>query len=171
MSRDPDRRRVYAAENLVFDQTLHTEPLGPAGVMDLAELVAAEPWWAAHGVRFELIPARRESGHSSATHRAAGVSRIRLSIHQEDAATLAHELAHLLSAHHGARVGHGARFRTAELDVVAMLCGTVASARLAEAFAQHGLGLAPRGWPAPDRLTERGLYGQWRVARLGGLQR
>ncbi len=166
MTRDSDRSRVYAAEDLVFDETLFTEPLGATGIVEMARLIAADPWWLAEGIEFRVTPARRESHHSSARV-TAGVARIRLSLRQEDAATLAHELAHLVATHRGGRTGHGPLFRAAELDVVAVVCGTAASARLARAFADDGLAIAPRLWQAPADRGERGLYGRWRLDRLG----
>lgn len=162
MSRDRDRRRVYGVENLIFDETLFTEPLGAAGVVDLAGLVNQDPWWVRNGVAFTVSPARRESQHSSA-FLAGEVARIRLSVHQEDAATLAHELAHLLAGRHDPNAGHGPLFRAAELDTVTLVCGTTAAARLGRAFDDADLTVAARRWQDPTGAFDRGIYGRWRL--------
>ncbi len=168
MTRDASRAAVYSAEHLVFAETLFSEPIGPAGVLDLARLVAGCDWWRRNGVPFTVVPTRRESQHSSANTKPAGrgSAQIRLSVHQEDAATLAHELAHLLASRHGADAAHGPRFVAAELDVVAVVCGTIVADRLGGAFADAGLVAAERAWPAPEVHGERGLYGRWRAARF-----
>lgn len=165
MTRDADRQRVYDAEDLVFDETLFTEPLGATGVVDLARLVNADRWWVDNGVPFTVSPARRESLHSSAFV-AGDVARIRLSIHQEDAATLAHELAHLLAGRHDGGTGHGPLFRAAQLDTVTLVCGTKTAARLGRAYADAALPWSLRCWQDPTGRFDRGLYGHWRVARL-----
>lgn len=172
MTRDTDRRAVYAAEDLVFGETLFSEPVGPAGILELAAVLATDAWWLRNGVPFEVVPTRRESLHSSAHLRQGSprsvsgrVAQVRLSMHQEDAATLAHEVAHLLAAVHGEDTSHGPTFRAADVDVVAVLCGTIAAGRLARAFADAGLEIAARAWPEPDLLTDRGIYGRWRLTR------
>lgn len=165
MTRDVDRQRVYAAENLVFEETLFVEPLGATGVVDLARLVGADPWWVRNGIPFTVSPARRESLHSSAFV-AGDTARIRLSIHQEDAATLAHELAHLLANRHDPHAGHGPLFRAAELDTVTLVCGTTTAARLGRCFADSSLALARRRWQDPTGEFDRGLYGHLRTIQL-----
>ena len=175
--RDASRSAVYAAEELVFGETLYCEPLGASGVLDLARALSENGWWQANGIPFEVVPARRESQQSSASNqrRAGDAAKIRLSLHQEDAATLAHEAAHLLANAHGETAAHGPIFRAAEIDVVAVMCGSTASARLSRAFTDDRLAVADRSWHSPDRLSERGLYSQWRIARqmasADGLQR
>ncbi len=168
MSRDATRSAVYAAEHLVFAETLFAEPIGPAGVLDLATALQATAWWQRHGVPFEVVPTRRESGHSAAVISGAGArgAQLRLSVHQEDVATLAHEAAHLLAATAGASPAHGPLFVAAELDVVAVLCGTVAGDRLRRAFTEAGLPIAGRSWEVPEDLDARGLYGRWRISWL-----
>jgi len=168
VSRDASRSALYAVEHLVFAETLFSEPIGPAGVLDLAGLVGGSDWWRANGVPFEVVPTRREAQHSSAQAESSGDTRgqIRLSVHQEDAATLAHELAHLLAAHHGIGPAHGPLFVAAEIDVVAVVCGTIVADRLAHALADAGLPAASRAWEAPERPGDRGLYGRWRSARF-----
>ncbi|MBS1848213.1 MAG: hypothetical protein JST73_08030 [Actinobacteria bacterium] len=168
MTRDGDRAAVYGAEDLVFAETLFAEPLGASGVTGLAAALRADDWWRSNGVAFEVVPARRESDHSSArlARHPGDIAQIRLAIHAEDAATLAHEAAHLVASIHGADSAHGDVFRSAEIDVVTVLCGTSAADRLARSFAAARLGCAPRAWTAPSPTTERGIYGRWRVARL-----
>lgn len=168
MTRDAKRSAVYAVEHAVFAETLFSEPLGAAGVLDLVDLLAHTDWWQRNGTVFTVRPARRESQHSSAGITATGgrVAQIRLSIHQEDAATLAHELAHLLAARHGASTAHGPVFVAAEIDVVTVLCGTIAAGRLAERFAEAGLLGADRSWEPPAPLLQRGLFGRWRLTHF-----
>lgn len=165
MTRDADRSRVYAVEELVFGETLFAEPIGEGGVLDLAAAIAVDPWWVECGVAFKVVPARRESNHSLARMGPSNddVAHIRLTVHQQDAATLAHELAHLLAHVHGADVAHGALFRAAEIDLVTLVCGPAASRRLERAFAGDGLDAAPRRWDAPSGRIDHGLYGRWRA--------
>lgn len=176
MTRDGDRARVYDAEAMVFDETLFSEPLGPAGILDLTDRFLADPWWQRNGVPFTVAPTRRESAHSwarSESRTDSNVataqirrSQIRLSLQGEDAATLAHEAAHLLGDRHAAHPAHGALFRRAEVDVVAVVCGSIAAGRLDQAFADANLDLADRDWTEPTGVTDRGIYGRWRTERL-----
>lgn len=168
MTRDASRSAVYAVEHAVFAETLFSEPLGPAGVLDLAELLAGTGWWQRNGVSFTVVPTRRESQHSSANTRPTGgrSAQIRLSVHQEDAATLAHEIAHLLAALHGTTTPHGPVFIAAELDVASLVCGTIAAARLTRAFTEARLTAADRTWERPDQVEDRGLFGRWRTSRF-----
>lgn len=165
MTRDNDRSRVYAAEDLVFAETLFSEPIGEGGILDLVASISVEPWWIDTGVAFRVVPSRRESNHSLARMCESDddVAQIRLTVHQQDAATLAHELAHLVALAHSDEVAHGALFRKAEIDTVTLVCGSVAAGRLERAFAGNSLEVAPRRWRAPSEPTDRGLYGRWRV--------
>lgn len=166
MIRDTKRSAVYAVEHAVFAETLFSEPLGAAGVLDLSGLVSATAWWGRNGVPFTVGPTRREAQHSWAGHAAGRPARIKFSVHQEDAATLAHELAHLLAARHGSATAHGPIFVAAEIDTVTLICGTIAAGRLARGFSEAGLSGAVRPWEPPAPLSDRGLYGRWRAARF-----
>ncbi|HET8930432.1 MAG TPA: hypothetical protein VFN21_07235 [Acidimicrobiales bacterium] len=170
MTRDAMRSAVYAVEHSVFAETLFSDPVGAAGMLDLAGLVADSGWWQRNGTTFEIAPTRREAQHSSATAEPAGggPAQIRISVHQEDAATLAHELAHLLAGSHGATPPHGPTFIAAELDVVSLVCGTIAARRMSRAFSEAGIAASARTWEPPDPLEDRGLFGCWRLARLVG---
>ena len=173
MKRDATRSAVYAVEEAVFGETLFAEPLGASGVLDLARVLNENAWWQANGVPFAVVPTRREARHSSASMRPPrdGPAQIRLSVFQEDAVTLAHETAHLLALGHQCDTAHGPLFLAAEIDVARVLCGTVAADRLARAFDDARLERAARRWMPPDQLTERGLFGRWRIAHLTGDRR
>jgi hypothetical protein len=67
---------------------------------------------------------------------------------------VAHELAHALA---GVGRGHDRRFRTAEVDVVAMVVGADAARSLAESFDAFGLDRAERKWPSPWHLDGDGF--------------
>ena len=73
---------------------------------------------------------------------------IRLAETQLTVATVAHELGHALA---GVAHGHGAVFRAAHIDVVALLCGAEVSQRLAEAYTAFELAVGTRAWPPPWR--------------------
>lgn len=163
--RDSTRSRTYAAEEAAFAHTLYHERLGMHGATRLARMLAAEPWWMKLGIDFEVVATRRESTRSFARYGGEDApDQIRLSIGGENAATLAHECAHLVVINHSPGVAaHGPEFRTALLDVATVLLGTTGREMLADAFAQDRLSVGPRQWDRPEPGTDHGLYGQYRI--------
>lgn len=168
MSRDSARSRVYAAEEACFTDTLYSEPLGLAGVAGLADRLFTDPWWLANVDRRPGIePTRREARHSYAD---AAAQVIRFDLASENCAVLGHEAAHIAAAVLFRGVGlaaHGPEFRAVMVDVTRLLCGPVAADRLAAAYRDHGLGRVDRHWPEPTPGHDRGVYGRWRLERMG----
>ncbi len=162
MTRDVDKALVYAAEDMVFDNTIFAEPFGPQGLLGLAVRLNGLEWWQSVGVPFSIAPTRRESGHSTCSFNNDGAV-LRFSLAGENAATFAHEAAHLVAQHHGATPAHGPLFRAAELDVVTIVCGPVAAERLREVFLSNDLLVAARKWIAPRPVGELGLVGIWQA--------
>lgn len=163
--RDSNRSKVYAAENLVFMETLYCEPLGMTGVASLSDHLFVDEWWVRHINKFpEAVPTRRESHHSFAdTTR----QQLRFAVGHENAATLAHEAAHIATRvlHSGDIASHGVEFRATMLDVTSLLCGPVMAARLNNSYLSHGLKVGIRHRPAPPVVHERGIYALWRLGR------
>ena len=116
-------------------------------------------WWP--GPDVDVIMARPDAAASStrcAMSAAGGRTTIRLAAAQMTMATAAHELAHALA---GLEDGHGAVFRAAYLDVVAVITNLDSTDRrrdlhveqLAAAFAEVGLSRGDRRWPPPPWST------------------
>jgi hypothetical protein len=146
---DRGRAAVYAAEEAAFGGTTLGEPRPLTVLRARAGSVVNGDWWRrAGGPPTDLVSARPSAGSSSARSGSAGRSIVRLAAGQLDELTVAHELAHLLA---GVEHGHGERFRVAHVDVVAVLAGSAAAGRLAEAYRTFGLALALRTWPPPVR--------------------
>lgn len=162
MTRDIDKALVYAAEDMVVDQTIFAEPIGPQGLLGLASRLNNLAWWHCVGVPFSVAPTRRESGHSTCSVNDDGAL-LRFSLAGENAATFAHEAAHLVAQHHGAAQAHGPLFRAADIDVVAVVCGSVVADRLREVFLGNALQIAARKWIAPRPVGELGLVGIWQT--------
>ncbi len=156
---DVDRATVYAAELAAFDGTDLEEVIGFGRVASLLASVTEGSWWP--GPVTVVRRARRDAGSSSTrcAVSSAGVSTvIRLADLQATVATGAHELAHALA---GVDAGHGACFRVAYLDVIAIVTNVEPTDRrrtlhvdqLAAAFAAAGLSVGSRRWPAPPPST------------------
>lgn len=165
--RDHSKSKVYAAETAVFDHTLYREQIGMAGVSDLADRLFNDQWWVTN-IRLvpELVATRREADHSWA---AVGgpLATISMSLDCEDAATFAHEAAHVATYVVCGHVeGHGPEFRSALIEVVRLVCGPPASDRLAAAFSDYHLAVAADVVPAAPVRHERGIYGMWRIDRF-----
>lgn len=153
MSTDRDRAAVYAAELAAFDGTDLESVVGLDVIAAAVRRVVTGEWWT--GPTVSVRPARSDA-HSSSTRCGPSGDPAVISIAQSQAtmATAAHELAHALV---GPAAGHDASFRTAYLDVVAVITnvssvlrrGDVHIEQLAEAFARAGLGVGSRRWPAP----------------------
>ena len=160
MSVDADRTAVYAAELAAFDGTDLEAVVGVDAVAALIRAVTAGEWWP--GPRVAVVRTRRDSGSSSTrcTSAVGGATdvQIRLADPQSTVATGAHELAHALA---GVAAGHDATFRAAYVDVIAVMTNTEPTARrhrlhveqLLVAFADAGLDVGPRAWPAPPEAA------------------
>jgi len=153
---DSDRAAVYAAEQAAFDGT-DLESVRPVeGVVAAIDAVTSGAWWP--GPRVEVTSTRRDARSSSARLVDDSATEIRLSREQMTVATAAHELAHALA---GPAAGHGAVYRAAYLDVVAVMTNIDSVDRrhhlhveqLAEAFRDAGLSVGERRWPPPPEST------------------
>jgi hypothetical protein len=156
---DVDRSAVYAAELAAFDGTDLEEVVDLAPIVDRMRSVTAGGWWP--GPPVEVRAARADASSSSArcaTSAVDGRVTIRIAGQQTTVATAAHELAHALA---GVGAGHGAVFRAAYLDVIAVITNADSTDRrldlhldqLATAFAAAGLPVADRRWPGPPPST------------------
>lgn len=161
---DRHRQAVYDAEEVAFGGTIYEEPMALAEAADLVRSFCEDDRWTELGLPVpEVRPTRRDSNHSYARCGDDGVS-IHLSPTGCTAATIAHELAHVLVRGSG-RTGeadHGPSFRRADVDLVAALLGTAVADRLAAAFAAAGLDLATSS--GVDR-SSGGFWASWRSAR------
>lgn len=166
VTRDSDRSKVYLAEDACFVDTLFTEPLGMAGVADLAARLFADAWWVAHVGRRPTIEVTRRDARRSYADTAGQV--IRFDLASENCAVLVHEAAHVATAALFTAqpvATHGREFRAVLVDLTTLTGGRVAAARLMASFRDHRLDLVDRHWPEPVPAHERGLYGRWRLDR------
>ncbi len=156
---DADRSAVYEAELAAFDGTDLEDVIEFSSLVERMRSVTTGEWWP--GPVVEVIVARADAASSStrcATSPAGGRTTIRLAAAQTTVATAAHELAHALA---GLEDGHGAAFRAAYLDVVAVITNIDSTDRrralhveqLATAFASVGLSSGDRRWPPPPSST------------------
>jgi hypothetical protein len=157
---DADRGAVYAAEVAAFDGT-DLEVVVDFDVLRtrVTEVTAGE-WWP--GPPVDVRPARVGAHSSSARCSESATEHdtvvIRLAARQMTLATAAHELAHALA---GPARGHGAEFRRAYLDVIAVITNTDPSDRrrtlhvdqLAAAFDAFGLAIGERRWRPPPETA------------------
>jgi hypothetical protein len=140
---DRDRAQVYAAELAAYDGTDLEVLVRFDDLVALGGRVCAEPWWPRGAVR--VVRARGDA-RSSRTPACRGGHEVRLAAPQMTAATLVHELAHVLA---GVAAGHGPRFRRAHVDIAASVFGGAEAGWLADAYAAAGLRLAARSWEEP----------------------
>src|SRR5262245_34937714 len=146
---DLGREAVYAAEESAFGGTDLEDPLPLADLRVRTATVVDGAWWrASGGPPVDVVAARGDARSSTARHPGRDAL-IRLAGPQLDVATVAHELAHALA---GIDHGHGERFRTAHVDVVAVLSGSAPAALLASSYRAFGLGIGVRSWPPPARV-------------------
>jgi hypothetical protein len=137
---------VYEAEEHAFGGTDLDRDVAFTEVAALAERVLAGAWWPSTGAPpVEVRRARAGAIGSTARHDATAAT-VRIAAGQCTAATLAHELAHVLA---GVGHGHDDRFRAAHVDLAAVLGGAVAGRRLRAAYRDFALGLSARAWPPP----------------------
>lgn len=160
---DVDRAAVYAAELAAFEGTDLEDVIDFSRLRERMRSFTAGEWWP--GPDVDVIAARTDAASSStrcAMSAAGGRMTIRLAAVQMTSATAAHELAHALA---GLDDGHGPLFRSAYLDVVAVITNIDSTDRrrelhvdqLAMAFAQFGLRSGGRRWPPPPASTTAAL--------------
>jgi hypothetical protein len=147
---------VYSAELAAFDGTDLETVVEFEALRRRVSSVTAGEWWP--GPPVDVRRARVDAHSSSARCGESATEQdtvvIRLAAGQVTLATAAHELAHALA---GPTRGHGAEFRRAYLDVVAVITNTVPSDRrrtlhvgqLAAAFDSFGLPIGDRWWRPP----------------------
>jgi hypothetical protein len=156
MTADHGRAAVYAAEAAAFEGTDLESLLAFSAVAARIEAVVGGPWWP--GPDVSVVSTRSDAGSSSARGGSGGGVVIRLAAEQLTVATAAHELAHALA---GPGAGHSPVFLAAYLDVVSVITNLdsldrrhqLHVAQLREAFADAGLLIGERTWPAPPEAT------------------
>lgn len=155
MTLDAERAAVYAAELAAFDGTDLELVIGFQRVAARLQAVTSGTWWP--GPHVDVRRARVDAQSSStrcAIDDIRGRATIRLADSQSTMATGAHELAHALA---GIALGHGGVFRSAYLDVIAVITNFETTDRrlglhveqLAVAFADGALAVEPRRWRGP----------------------
>jgi hypothetical protein len=148
---DSERAAVYAAEAAALDGTDLEDVVGIDRVGAVVGSIVAGEWWPGPVVE---VRAARSDARSSSARCGASSTIVRIAASQATLATGLHELAHALA---GVEAGHGARFRAALLDVVAVATNLDSTDRrrrlhvdqLAAAFRAAGLAVGVRSWPAP----------------------
>jgi hypothetical protein len=141
---DIGRQAVYAAEIAAFEGTCHETLVDFEALVTLARTVTDSSWWPCGDIA--VVRARRDAGSSSTRQRGSDGPTVRLAAPQMTAATLVHELAHVLA---GVGTGHGARFRRAHVDLVGFTLGDLEAGWLLDAYAAMGLAPGERSWPQP----------------------
>lgn len=150
---DPGQVAVAEAEEAAFGgTTLDTPSTREALSARVHEVVTGE-WWRRNGPPVHVVAPRRSTRSSTARRCGDGVE-IRLAAEQLTIATAAHELAHALA---GIDHGHDATFRAAHIDVVAVMGGHDAGARLTDAYLSFALAVDQRCWSAPWRVGGTGF--------------
>jgi hypothetical protein len=143
--RDEGRAEVYAAELAAYDGTDLEAVVPFEQLVALAARITGAPWWPS-GRRVTLRAARSDA-RSSTTRWRGGIV-VRIAAPQATAATVVHELAHVLA---GPSAGHGAAFRRAHVDLATVAFGAARAAWLDAAYRAAGLAFGPRTWqPPPD---------------------
>lgn len=152
MTADIGREAVYAAEIAAFDGTSYEAIARYDELVALSLQIVDGPWWP-HGP-IEVVPARADACSSSTRQRSGSAPVVRLAAPQMTPATLVHELAHVLA---GVEHGHDDTFRRAHVDLAASAFGEEPAQWLSEGYAQMGLSIGHRHWPAPpERPANRG---------------
>jgi hypothetical protein len=148
---DRGRAAVAAVEDAAFGGTDADVPIDREALHSRIADVVDGPWWRACGPPVTVTTPRRSTRSSTARSRVdegGEPVEIRLAEDQLTVATVAHELGHALA---GVGHGHGEIFRSAHIDVVALLCGAEVSQRLAAAYTAFELAVGTRAWPPPWR--------------------
>ena len=144
MTADDGRAAVYAAEIAAFEGTSY-ETLTPFDeLVALAGTITAAAWWP-HG-EVPVVRARTGAGTSSARQRGGDRPTVRLAAPQMTAATLVHELAHVLA---GVGSGHGPTFRRAHIDLAGYAFGATEASWLLDAYSAMRISPGPRTWAQP----------------------
>jgi hypothetical protein len=167
--RDADRQRVYDAEDAAFLDTSYGERLGERGCRWLLDRLVATAWWSAGGWAAPVLRPARMDATRSTTVRRVGSTELRIGPGMDQPAVLSHELAHVVAT---PEAGHGPSFRTAHVDVAAVLLGAHGADRLADRYRRAGLAMSPRSWPAPPPHGDGGLLAIWQARQsLDALRR
>ncbi len=140
MARDIERTATYRAETHAFADTAMARRLTIDEADDLVGRVVAHSWWATRGL--DARPITVVEGRSAHTSwwRAAD-RRMQLSPDDLALSTISHELAHAADRSAG-EPSHGAGFRRAHVDIVALLAGRVPADQLLRAYQADGLAVA-----------------------------
>jgi putative metallohydrolase (TIGR04338 family) len=162
-SRDVQRKRLYDAENHVFEGRVWDSLLAAQQYVD--ELVAS-PWWQVHfpSVRCVLLFDRR--GKYAQAQRGVDGGAIQLPRWARTPLTLMHELAHLASP--PATVGHGPAFAGIYLLLVRHCMGERVAARLEYLFSARRVRVQAYEGPRHHYFVprRRGVARQDRAARV-----
>ena len=149
--RDHQRQRCYDAESSAFGGTTMAVDLDWESVVALVATVTHHPWWRGLGAP----PPRLARARTDARRSVADGVTIRIARDGQQALTVVHELAHHLTTRLGRPdPGHGAWFRSTELELVRLVAGDLPHCQLAEAFAHHGLQVERWDRP-PSTATHR----------------
>lgn len=133
--RDEQRQSVYDAESVAFAGSVFVSSLGMFELSRAARRLAALGAWRAAGGAAIVVHEARADAQRSRAYRSRG--EIRIATGQDSIATLAHEAAHLISDD-----GHGPKFRRGQVEVLRVLAGGEAAARLEWAYSEQSLELA-----------------------------
>jgi hypothetical protein len=154
VSDDLGRAATYAAEEDAFGGTELDADTSLEELVALAATVTTGEWWRACAAPAVRVEAASIAAHSSSARTAGSAALVRLAVGQLTPGTLTHELAHVLA---GVAAGHDERFRSAHVDVVAIVAGATIADELAQAYASLGLGVGERRWPSPIRVVGDGF--------------
>jgi hypothetical protein len=154
VSDDLGRAATYAAEEDAFGGTELDTEMSLEALVALAATVTTGDWWRACAAPAVCVEAASTAAHSSSARAAGSAALVRLAAGQLTPGTLTHELAHALA---GVTAGHDERFRSAHVDVVALLAGATIADDLARAYTRAGLGVGARRWPSPIRVVGDGF--------------
>jgi hypothetical protein len=158
---DVDRERVYRAEKVAYLGGRGKHPMSWTDLIELSNRVFDHPMWRSlYGSRPKVQKARVDALRSVAY---ITENRIRVARSQQDAWTLAHELAHLVAAKVDWRngEGHGESFRNAQVTMVHLILGPEAADHLVRSFQSSGLSVNEQGLYRPMVPHQDGLFGDW----------
>ena len=141
---DTGREAVYAAEIAAFEGTSYESVVEFDELVTLARTVTDAAWWPCGDTA--IVRARSDASSSSTRQRGSDQPVVRLAAPQMTAATVLHELAHVLA---GVGAGHGPTFRRAHVDLVGYVLGDTEAEWLLDAYAAVGLEPGARSWPTP----------------------
>jgi hypothetical protein len=148
---DRGKTAVYAAEDAAFGGAEIDTVVAFAQLHSVGRRTIDGEWWSlAGGPPVEVVraPANALSSSARVCH---SLPVVHIAAAQSTVSTLAHELAHVLA---GVGHGHDELFRSAHVDMVAVLAGSGPARQLERAYRDFGLAVARRPWPPP--FTGRG---------------